>query len=62
MGNEHVTDKQLKNSVFTVFGVIQEIGQLFTNRKETENPQTDFVCGFLLWLKCYNVFDKSYRI
>ena len=20
--------------------------QLFTNRKETENPQTDFVCGF----------------
>lgn len=25
MGNEHVTDKQLKNSVFTVFGVIKEI-------------------------------------
>ncbi len=25
MGNEHVTDNQLKNSVFTAFGVIQEI-------------------------------------
>lgn len=25
MGNEHVTDKQLKNSVFTAFGVLKTI-------------------------------------
>ena len=25
MGNEHVTDKQLKNGVFTAFGVFKEI-------------------------------------
>ena len=27
MGNEHVTDKQLKNGVFMAFGVMQEIGR-----------------------------------
>lgn len=28
MGNEHVTDKQLKNDVFTVFGVLKTIGKV----------------------------------
>lgn len=26
--------------------------QLFTNRKETENPQTDFVCGLFYGMNC----------
>ena len=29
MGNEHVTDKQLKNDVFTAFAVQQELMKLF---------------------------------
>ena len=31
-------------------------------QKETENPQTDFVCGFFNTKKVDNVFDKSYHI
>ena len=27
MGNEHITDNQLKNSVFMAFGILQEIGK-----------------------------------
>ena len=46
MGNEHVTDKQLKNSVFTAFGVMQAIGDRLSYMDF--NPQNLCVLGIFL--------------
>ena len=52
MGNEHVTDKQLKNSVFTAFGVMQAIGrtQDFKNIYSAGFP-AEFFCS--INISCY---------
>jgi hypothetical protein len=60
MGNEHVTDNQLKNSVFTAFGILQEI--VWNRIKKMCSEIGERVNEYLYMLVCNDLADGISRM